>query len=79
MPEILKNSRGELDYSKLFLALASSLILVIQALQSWHIAEIKAQGEVNKVNFLSKEKVLKIESDIVARLVKVEECCRERK
>ena len=59
MPEILKNQQGETDYAKLFLALASAMILIIQALQSWHIAEIKAQGEVHKVLFMSKDEINK--------------------
>ena len=78
MPNILKQPNGDIDYSKIFMGFAMASVIVIQSLQTWHIAEIKAQGEVNRVNFMDKDKVLKIESDIIARVVKLEDCCENK-
>jgi len=59
VPEILKNQKGEVDYQKIFLGLAASLVLILQQWQSYRIAEIKTQGEVNAVNFMSKDEIEK--------------------
>ena len=65
MPEILKHANGNTDYAKIFGAIAMALVLVLQQWQSYRIAEIKAQGEVNSINFMSKD-------DIEKRLEKIE-------
>lgn len=57
MPEVLKKSNGEVDYTKLFMGLAMAIVLVLQQWQSYKIAEIQTVGEVNKINFMSKDKI----------------------
>jgi len=59
MPEIVKKPNGEVDWSKVFMGFAVALVLVLQQWQSYRIAEIKAQGEVNSVNFMSKDQIEK--------------------
>ena len=72
MPEILQNNDGSTNWTAIFAAFAAALVLILQQWQSYRIAEIQAQGEVNKVNFLNKEEVYKIENDIVKRVEKLE-------
>ena len=72
MPEILKKSNGETSWEKIFMGLAMGLVLVLQQWQSYRIAEIKAQGEVNSVNFMSKDEIEK-------RLEKLEAKFMDRK
>jgi len=59
MPDILKMPNGNTDWSKIGLAIAASVIMILQQWQSYRIAEIKAQGEINKVNFMSKDEIEK--------------------
>ena len=59
MPDILKHTNGDIDWSKLFMGFSVALVLIIQQWQSYRIAEIKAQGEVNAVQFMAKDKVIK--------------------
>jgi len=58
MPEILKKPNGEVDYSKIFGAMAVAVVLVMQQYQTMHIAEIRTMAEVNKANFMDKQEVL---------------------
>ena len=57
MPDFVKHSNGEIDWSKLFMGLAVALVLVLQQWQAYRIAEIKANGEIIKIQFITKEKV----------------------
>ena len=59
MPEIVKKQNGDIDYTKIFMAFGAMAVLIIQQYQSYRISEIKVQGEVNKVNFMSKEAIEK--------------------
>jgi len=59
MPDILKHTNGEIDYAKIAMGFAMALVLVLQQWQSYRIAEIQAQGKVNAVQFMAKEKVIK--------------------
>jgi len=59
MPEILKKTNGETDWTKIFGGLAVALVMILQQWQSYKIAEIKAQGEINKINFMSKDEIEK--------------------
>ena len=73
MPEILKKPNGDTDYTKLFMAFAAAIVLILQQWQTYKIAELKAEAEVSKVKFLDKEKVYAIENDLENRLLKLEE------
>jgi len=59
MPEVLKHNNGDTDWTKVFMAVAAALVLVLQQWQSYRIAEIKAQGEINRINFMSKDEIEK--------------------
>ena len=59
MPEILKHGNGDIDYSKIAMGFAMALVLVLQQWQSYRLAEIKAQGEVNAIQFMKKDEVVK--------------------
>ena len=72
MPEILKNSDGTTNWTAIIASLGAMLVLVLQQWQSYRIAEIQTQAEVNKVNFMDKTEVLEIEQDINDRLDKLE-------
>ena len=72
MPEILQKNDGSTNWTAIFAAFAAALVLILQQWQSYRIAEIQAQGEVNKANFMNKEQVLKIEGELIKRLDKLE-------
>ena len=72
MPEILKNKDGSVNWTMIFTGLAAAIVLVLQQWQTYRIAEIKTQGEVNKANFMNKEKVIEIERDLNDRLSAIE-------
>ena len=72
MPEILKRPNGETNWLAIFSAFAASAILILQQMQAYRIAEIQAQAEANKINFLDKEEVTKIGDKLRERLFKLE-------
>ena len=78
MPEILKQPNGDVDWSKIFMGFAMAAVLILQQVQTMHIAEIRTQAEINKVNFLSKDKVYKIEDNLEKRLEILEEKCNDK-
>ena len=57
MPEVLKKPNGEMSWERIFMGIGMAVVLILQQWQSYRIAEIKVQGEVNKVNFMSKEAI----------------------
>jgi len=59
MPDIIKNVHGELDWTKVFMGFAMALVLILQQWQAYRIAEIKAQGEITKIQFITKAAVEK--------------------
>jgi len=59
MPDILKNSAGGIDYSKIAMGFAVAFVVVLQQWQTYRIAEIKAQGEITKIQFITKDAVNK--------------------
>jgi len=73
MPEILKKPNGEIDYSKLFGAFAVAVVLVMQQYQTMHIAEIRTIAEVNRANFMDKNKVLEKVHEVELKHQKIEE------
>jgi len=68
MPDILKKPNGDTDYTKLFMGFAVALVVVIQQLQVYHIADIKAQAEANKVMFMSKDDIHKVQVKAINEL-----------
>ena len=72
MPEILKNNDGTTNWTAIIASLGAMLVLVLQQWQSYRIAEIQTQAEVNKANFMDKTEVLQIEQDVKDRLEKLE-------
>lgn len=72
MPEVLKNNDGSTNWTAIFAAFAAALVLILQQWQTYRIAEIQAQAEVNKANFMSREKVLKIEDELLRRIDNLE-------
>ena len=59
MPDMLKDKHGDMDWSKVFMGFAMALVLVLQQWQSYRLAEIKAQGEVNAVQFMKRAEIVK--------------------
>jgi len=72
MPDILKKPNGDTDYTKLFMGFAVALVVVIQQLQVYHIADIKAQADANKIMFMSKDDIHKAQVRAINRLSKLE-------
>jgi len=68
MPDFVKHSNGEIDWSKLFMGLAMAIVLIIQQFQTYHIADLKAQGSIQEKLFMPKERVLKKEAEALKRL-----------
>jgi len=71
MPEMLKKPNGDTDYTKVFMGFAVALVVVIQQLQVYHIADIKAQSEANSVMFMSKDDIHKVQIEAIDRLNKL--------
>ena len=65
MPEILKNNSGETNWNLIISAFFAGAILLLQQFQTYRIAEIKAQAEVNKQQLLTADEIeTKIEKHI---------------
>ena len=65
MPEVLKNSNGETNWNLIISAFFAGSILLIQQFQTYRIAEIKAQAEVNKAQLFTADEIeAKIEKHI---------------
>lgn len=73
MPEILKNSDGSTNWAAIFAAFGAMAVLILQQWQTYRISEIKTQADVNKVNFLNKDEVYKIERDLAKRVKEMED------
>ena len=71
MPDFVKHSNGEVDWSKLFMGFAMAIVLIIQQFQTYHIADLKAQAGIQEKLFMPKERVLKKEAAALDRLNKV--------
>ena len=72
MPEILKDKEGNTSWSAIFMGFAVATVLIMQQYQTMHIAEIKTQGEVDRINFMNKDEIDKIQKDLMKRIVYVE-------
>ena len=59
MPDIIKDSNGDIDYTKIFMGFAMALVVILQQWQAYRIAEIKAQGEITRIQYITKEAVTK--------------------
>lgn len=68
MPEILKNSDGSTNWAAIFAGFGAMIVLILQQWQTYRISEIKVTADVNKANFMDKEKVLKIEKELDDRI-----------
>jgi len=68
MPDFVKHSNGELDWSKLFMGFAMAIVLIIQQFQTYHIADLKAQAAIQEKVFMPKERVLRKEAEALKRL-----------
>jgi len=73
MPEILNQKLSDADLTKLFMGLAMAIVLVMQQWQTMSIAAIKTQAEVNRINFMNKEEILKISDSMDDRIRILEE------
>ena len=54
MPDFVKHSNGEVDWSKLFMGFAMAVVLIIQQFQTYHIADLKAQKEISDAKFITR-------------------------
>jgi len=72
MPEILKHQNGETNWSMVISAISAALILILQQWQTYRIAELREQANVQKVMFLDKDAVYKIEKDLQKRMSHLE-------
>jgi len=68
MPDFVKHSNGEMDWSKLFMGLAMAVVLIIQQFQTYHLADLKAQASIQEKLFMPKERVLKKEAEALKLL-----------
>ena len=72
MPEILKHRNGDTNWVAIFSGIAAAIVLILQQWQTYKIAELRTEAEVNKINFLAKEEVYKIANDLEDRIEKLE-------
>jgi len=72
MPEILKNSDGSTNWAAIFAGFGAMVVLILQQWQTYKIAELKAEADVQKVMFLDKDTVYKIEKDLQKRMEHLE-------
>ena len=72
MPEILKHQNGETNWVAIFSGVAASIVLILQQWQTYKIAELRTEAEVNKINFLAKDEVYKIANDLEDRIERLE-------
>ena len=86
MPDFVKHSNGEIDWSKLFMGIAMAIVLIIQQFQTYHIADLKAQAVIQEKIFMPKDRVLRKEAEalkklevISQRLTQIELMLKERK
>ena len=68
MPDFVKHSNGEMDWSKLFMGLAMAVVLIIQQFQTYHLADLKAQAAIQEKLFMPKDRVLRKENEALAKL-----------
>jgi len=68
MPDFVKHSNGEMDWSKLFMGLAMAVVLIIQQFQTYHLADLKAQASIQEKLFMPKDRVLRKENEALAKL-----------
>ncbi len=57
MPDILKHSNGETDWTKILMAFGAMLVLILQQWQSYRIAEIQATAKANEKSFMPRKEV----------------------
>jgi len=72
MPEILKNSDGSTNWAAIFAGFGAMVVLILQQWQPYKIAELREQAAVQKVMFLDKDTVYKIEKDLQGRMQHLE-------
>jgi len=73
VPEILKNSDGSTNWTAIFAGFGAMVVLILQQWQTYKIAELRAEAEVQKVQFLDKDTVYKIEKDLQQRMQHLED------
>ena len=56
---MLKDKHGDTDWTKILMAFGAMAVLILQQFQSYRIAEIKAQGEVNAVQFMKRAEIVR--------------------
>jgi len=71
MPDILTKSNGDIDWTKLFMGFAMAIVLIIQQVQTYHIADLKAQASIQERVFMPKERVLRKEAEALKLLDKM--------
>ena len=71
MPDILTKENGDTDWTKLFMGFAMAIVLIIQQVQTYHIADLKAQASIQEKVFMPKERVLRKEAEALKLLDKI--------
>jgi len=72
MPEILKHPNGDTNWTLIISAFAAGVVLILQQWQTYKIAELREEAAVQKVMFLDKDTVYKIEKDLQSRMQHLE-------
>ena len=72
MPDFVKHSNGDIDWTKLFMGFAMAIVLIIQQFQTYHIADLKAQAAIQERVFMPKDRVLKKEAEALEKLHAIE-------
>lgn len=72
MPDVLKHPNGDTNWVAIFSGIAAAIVLILQQWQTYKIAELRTQAEVNKINFLAKDEVYKLANDLEDRIEKLE-------
>jgi len=73
VPEILKNSDGSTNWAAIFAGFGAMVVLILQQWQTYKIAELREEASVQKIMFLDKDTVYKIEKELQKRMQHLED------
>ncbi len=79
MPEILKNDKGDVDYQKLFMAVAMAVVFIMQQYHAIQVSDLKenvvprAEYTAHRENLMDKDVILAAIKELNNRIDDVEE------
>ena len=76
MPDFVKHSNGQIDYTKLFMGIATAILFLIQGLQSMHLISLSSKtvprSELSATMQVNKDNLKKVLADVNKRLNELE-------